>query len=349
MEIRVVYNREVIDDGDFITSADIKASELLKTEDIVFLVEGEKLDFVANIEKGNRIHVNFKKNNRLSTLRFNADKFVNELVLPEIIMSVAGVDSKINVSFKKDSFINDFKKDILQTSDIQLSYSLYSKGDKKNKRPLVIFLHRSGERGLMNDLPLLGNDVPKTIHDYVNKNDDAVILVPQATWAPELNGWFRLEFRQALLKLIKYVKESENIDSKRVYLTGLSNGASATWHLVEKYPDIFAAAIPCSGYIFNEGKEFKGEQGKGRYMLPTKEEVKNLINMPIWAFHGEDDPVVNVKGTLENKKEIEAMGGKRLKVTIYPKGKLKTNPHASWSLAYNNSELLPWLFKQHKE
>lgn len=115
-------------------------------------------------------------------------------------MSVAGVDSKINVSFKKDSFINDFKKDILQTSDIQLSYSLYSKGDKKNKRPLVIFLHRSGERGLMNDLPLLGNDVPKTIHDYVNKNDDAVILVPQATWAPELNGWFRLEFRQALLK-----------------------------------------------------------------------------------------------------------------------------------------------------
>ena len=98
-----------------------------------------------------------------------------------------------------------------------MSYYMYSSGNTKKKRPLIIFLHGSGERGFVNKLPLLGNGVPKEIYKYVKEKEDAVILVPQATWAPELNGWFRENVRNSLYSLIETVAINEHIDMQRIY------------------------------------------------------------------------------------------------------------------------------------
>ncbi|MCP0887768.1 phospholipase [Ligilactobacillus sp. WILCCON 0076] len=349
MKVNVIYQRSVLDDGDFIISAELIFSKECNVEskDINFSLNGEKLAYDLKRLSSDAVEVKFHE--PIPVLKFNLEKFVNEINLPKIIIEIINHDvTEYNVVFKKDKFVKKFDKYIFQSTKGLLSYMLFSSHQKEEKRPLVIFLHGSGERGFSNELPLLGSDVVKTIYKYVKHNEDAVVLVPQATWMPELNGWFRPEVQNDLLKLIGKIMKDENIDSSRVYLVGLSNGASATWQFGESFPNLFTALVPCSGYVYNNGKKFQLQSGQGRYMEATQEEARKLSTLPIWAFHVEDDPVVNVNGTINIAEKIKRLNGEKLKVSIYPKGEAAPNAHASWALAFNNSKLLPWLFSQKK-
>lgn len=351
MKVKVIYQKKVLDDGMFIVGARVLFTEpwTINENEIEFSLDCRPLTLSNfRILSTNEVQVVFKE--PISMLKFNLDKFINEEFNPNILMYIKGLplDTHIDIDFQEDSFLSEFVHRITQEANLQFSYAIYDSKNNNKKRPLVIFLHGSGERGSNNNLPLIGNDVVKTIYEYVTTKEDAVILVPQASWAPTLNGWFRKEYCQAVMQLIRKIVKDANIDERRIYLTGLSNGASATWHFAQHYPQIFAAIVPCSGYIFNDGKEFYGKQGEGRYMLPTSQEAKQLVQMPIWAFHAEDDPTVNVLGTIKAVAEIQKQGGNLVKCTIYSKGEVVPNAHASWSKAFNNKELLLWMFAQHK-
>lgn len=350
MKLNVTYQEEVNDNGTFIISATVSGNTDLKllASKITFENKGKEISIAETKIGTQAIEFSFKPNFDLAVLNFDRDKFINNISLPEILLKVKNKHPQINVVYNEDPFIKDFAKRIIQTDKIQLSYSIYSSGNSDKKRPLVLFLHGSGERGFNNQMPLYGNDVPKTLYEYAKNKENAVILVPQASWAPTLNGWFRKDYRVALFELLKKVEKEYNVDAKRIYLSGLSNGASTTWYMGAKHADVFAALVPCSGYVYDDGKEAFGDQGKGRYMRTTEEEAKELAKLPIWAFHAEDDPTVGILGTKEAKKMIEKVGGTKLKTTIYPKGTVTPNPHASWALAYDTPELLPWLFSQHK-
>lgn len=350
MKIDVIYQEEVNNDGTFVKGAEVKTSaDFASLKDKISFTVGETAVKVETVkETDHSLIYEFAEMPELSVIKFDADKFINNISLPQILLKVEGQEPAISVEFKQDPFIKEFKKHIFQTAKIQLSYLIYASGSDHQQRPLVLFLHGSGERGFNNGMPLLGNDVPKTLYQYARDKEDAVILVPQASWAPTLNGWFRKEYREALFELLAQVEKEYNVDPKRIYLSGLSNGASTTWYMGVNHADVFAALVPCSGYIYEDGKKGYGNQGEGRYMLATPEEGKVLATLPIWAFHAEDDPTVGVLGTKEAEKAIHEAGGDKIKVTIYPKGTVKPNPHASWALAYDTPELLPWLFKQHK-
>lgn len=350
MKLNVVYQEEVTDNGCFVTSAKITSSQTNEdfNNQISFTVADKKIQVTKIEKKQNQLIYHFQLIEELLTLNFDSVKFINQEVLPQIMVHFKGKQPEIEVAFQSDPFLADFDQKVIQTDKIQLSYSIFASGTNHKKRPLVLFLHGSGERGFNNGMPLLANDVPKTLHDYAKTKEDAVILVPQATWATTLNGWFRKDFRKALFILLKQIESDYNIDTKRIYLTGLSNGASTTWYMGVHHPDIFAALVPCSGYVYDDGKKGYGDQGKGRYMLASPEEGKILAQLPIWAFHAEDDPTVGVLGTKKAEEAIHQAGGKQLRVTVYPKNTVKPNPHASWARAFNTPELLPWLFKQHK-
>ncbi|OSP84435.1 phospholipase [Lacticaseibacillus paracasei] len=350
---RVIYNREVTDDGDYVVGADIKLGKsfVVKEDALHFTVGNRKISFINFSCNGRDIHVEFEHDESLSTLTFDTKAFVNHFALPQINIKIDDLSEDLKrflITFNGPNMVSDFSSGIYQQDAGQFSYYQYSTGTNATKRPLVVFLHGSGERGFGDELPLIGNDVPKTIHDYIKTHEDAVLLVPQASWSKELNGWFRPEIRGALLGLIHAVIDDENIDSSRVYLAGLSNGGAATWHFAEQYPSLFAAIVPCCGYIFNDNKSFVQGPGKGRYMEPEKKEAERLSNTPIWAFHAEDDPTVDVRGTREAIAAVKAQGNQNVRMTIYSPGSVSPNPHASWKLAYNDKNLLPWLFAQHR-
>ncbi|MBU7478320.1 prolyl oligopeptidase family serine peptidase [Lactiplantibacillus pentosus] len=351
MPSKIIYNCEVINAGYYVTSADLlgETGEQLTESQLRFEVNGHKIGIKSLLKVGRKIHIEFEETRALSLLNFDVKKFVNEFYYPQVNLKVCNQNTvQYEVIFKDDDYLADFDTNIFQRDTGRISYYQYQTGSKDEARPLVVFLHGSGERGFKNQMPLLGNDVPKTIHDYISEHENAVLLVPQATWAPELNGWFRPEIRKTLLSLIKSKIQSDNIDSKRIYLVGLSNGGAATWHFAEHHSDLFSAIVPCCGYIYNEDKSFVGAAGEGRYMHPRMAEAKALKETPIWAFHSHDDHTVNVQGTLEATEMVKKCGNQNVNVTIYDDGKVTLNPHGCWEPAFDTPTLLPWLFSQRK-
>ena len=105
------------------------------------------------------------------------------------------------------------------------------------------------------------------------------------------------QLRLAIEMADKLAKELP-IDRRRIYITGLSMGGFGTWDAVVRRPNFFAAAVPICG-----GGDV--------------EQAAKLKNLPIWAFHGDADPVVPVEGTTAMIESIRKSGGEP-KMTIYP-------------------------------
>lgn len=179
---------------------------------------------------------------------------------------------------------------------------------KDQQFPLLIFLHGSGERGT--DLEKVKAWGPPS---FVESRPDFpfIVISPQC---PE-GQWWKIEDLDLLLaQLLKKLR----VDSDRVYLTGLSMGGYGTWEWAYTYPGRFAAIAPvCGG----------GE--------PIMAEELKLI--PVWAFHGQDDPVVPVQGAIEMVEAVNKAGGDA-KLTIYP-----GVGHDSWKNAYTEDGLYKWL------
>ncbi len=179
--------------------------------------------------------------------------------------------------------------------------------------PLLIFLHGAGERG--EDLEKLKvHGPPKLIES--GQKFECLVLAPLC---PE-EVWWDIEKLETLLT---YIKSKYNIDSKRIWLTGLSMGGYGTWLWSSAYPDNFAAIAPiCGG----------GDE----------EKVTHIKDIPVWAFHGAKDDVVLLS---ESQKMIDALEsiGARPKFTIYPDA-----DHDSWTKTYNNPEFFKWLFSHKK-
>lgn len=126
------------------------------------------------------------------------------------------------------------------------------------------------------------------------------------------------------MDIIDLVQSKYNIDSNRLYSTGISMGEYGTWNINMLYPDKFAAMVPICGAAD-----------------PNKAEL--LKDKPIWTFHGDADNVVPVSGTRDMVNAIKTLGGSP-KYTEYP-----GVYHNSWTRAYSTEGLLDWIFAQELE
>lgn len=183
--------------------------------------------------------------------------------------------------------------------------------EKSRKRwPLMLFLHGAGESGTnLLKIKKLG---PPMIVD-TNCDFPFILVSPQSPvrdWNPD-----------ALNALLDDVIRHYHVDKDRVYLTGPSMGGTGTWTLASAHPEKFAAIAPVSS---------GGETA----------DVKKLLHMPIWAFHGAKDPTVKVS-RIEATVATFRAAGSNIKLTIYPNA-----VHDAWTQAYNDPELYRWLLEQ---
>ncbi len=193
---------------------------------------------------------------------------------------------------------------------VTLPYLLYQGASTQEKLPLLMFLHGAGERG--NDLDLLkSHGIPKLIAQ--GQDFPFRVVAPQC---PK-NSWWTLEL-DALKALLDKVIETNPVDTRRIYLTGLSMGGYGTWYLGGLYPKTFAALAPvCGG-----GNLILGRQ---------------LSDTPIWAFHGDKDDIIPLEESQRMVNIVKKAGGKA-RLTVY-----KNVAHNSWDKAYRNRRLYQWL------
>ena len=234
-----------------------------------------------------------------------------------------------------------------QSSRFTAEKFLNSKGDtlsyrllrpektSQQKYPLVIFLHGSGERGNDNEKQLKWG-VLNFATDQMLIAHPAFVIAPQC---PDKQTWSNLDRQKGfsnmklnpqpakpmemLIELIHQFIQKFPVDTTRIYITGLSMGGFGTYDALERYPNIFAAAVPvCGG----------GDTSK----------VITFARIPIWIFHGAEDKTVS---PICSKDMAEALvkAGARPGITFYP-----GVGHASWLGAYTDQTMMEWLFNQHK-
>lgn len=209
--------------------------------------------------------------------------------------------------------------------------------NRNSKYPLVLVLHGAGEKGKDNNAQLIhGGSLFSS--DSVRKQFPAIVIFPQCPredfWADarsEYRGNIRTTIFQGsgqqtnsmkmLLGLVDSLTSLNTIDKNRMYIGGLSMGGMGTFELLYHRP-VFAAAFPiCGG---------------GN---PTI--VKNYNKQTsFWVFHGKEDNIVPHK---YSDQMVEALQKNHFEVkySLYQNVK-----HNSWDKAFNEPDLLPWLFSK---
>jgi predicted peptidase len=208
--------------------------------------------------------------------------------------------------------------------------------DTLRKYPLVLFLHGAGERGDDNEAQLKWG-VQNFATDQAMIAHPAIVIAPQC---PLKMGWsnftgFREKGKEIVLQpepskpmklvieLIHELVKKLPVDTNRLYVTGLSMGGFGTYDAIERYPDLFAAAVPVAG---------GGDTSKASL----------IAHIPIWDFHGAEDAAVNPDYSW-NMIDALRKNGAHPGFTLLPE-----TGHFSWLAAYSDPLMMDWLFRQHK-
>lgn len=213
---------------------------------------------------------------------------------------------------------------------------LFPDYDTIRKFPLIIFLHGSGERGNDN-IAQLKWGVQQFASEIKMISHPAFVVAPQC---PENSSWSNISFipgsrkitlqptpakPMALLReLVADLVKRFGIDTNRIYITGLSMGGFGTFDAMERYPKLFAAAVPvCGG----------GDTSR----------AASIAHIPTWIFHGAEDAAVDPALSLDM---LQAMtkAGAHPGFTQYPEV-----GHFSWLGAYSDDLMMDWLFRQRRQ
>jgi predicted peptidase len=226
------------------------------------------------------------------------------------------------------------------TDGVVLPYRLFEPESKNGDvYPLVVFLHGSGGTGTDNLQQFKDLIVPPTVWAFPENQAKypCYVLVPQG---PDRPSWPHARI-PALKALLDSMIADNPIDPDRIYITGLSMGGMGTWGIIQEHPDFFAAAVPvCGGGNINK--------------------LDGIINnhLPIWAFHGVLDPVVDIDAYSDRWKPEDAFTGERTLIKELIKRGMEPTPkytwypdvkHNAWDGAYSDPLLFDWLFSQSKQ
>jgi predicted peptidase len=221
---------------------------------------------------------------------------------------------------------------------------LPSSFESSKKYPLVVFLHGALQKGTDNEAQLnIGGRY--FLREENRSRFPAMVLFPQCpyedSWAyfetqlDSVSGlatkWF-FPFRKEptrTSRMLKLLLDSlvklDHVDPARIYIGGISQGGMGVFDLVARYPQLFAAAFPiCGAGKVSTAKNFSGE-------------------VAVWIFHGEKDDIVPARYSREFEKQLKKLGAD-VKYSEYP-GVF----HNSWINAFNEPDLLPWLFSKRKK
>ena len=215
--------------------------------------------------------------------------------------------------FEARTYVNGRKDTLLYRLLKPINY------DPSKKHPLVVCLSGNGGRGDDNIKQIAGCWPAQIMSKTENKKRyEAFVFVPQC---PSGANWSGSLVSSLVFEVIHKLENEFEIDTTRRYVTGQSMGGYGSWYFILTHPQMFAAAIPiCGG---------------GNPDLATK-----IVDVPIWAFHGQKDNAVPVESSRKMIDAIKKAGGNP-RYNEFPDA-----GHVCWPQAYDTPGLLDWLFAQ---
>jgi predicted peptidase len=242
------------------------------------------------------------------------------------------------------------------SNNLNMPYRLFlpPNYDEAKAYPLLVFLHGRGERGDDNTTKMFANvGLFSGEQSIVSPNGQAefnsIVLVPQCSakspdqeWAHWVGNSPEQPFEGlgkdgsyqqhkvpsdsglAALELIDATIKNYAIDRSRVYITGISMGGFGTWEFISRRPELFAAAVPMAGFS-------------------DPNTLAAIGDIPLWIFHGDADEYNPVEGSRTMYTRLK-LNGVEVRYSEYE----GANHSESFKLAWQNREILPWMFSKRK-
>jgi len=192
--------------------------------------------------------------------------------------------------------------------------------DARKLYPMVVYLHGSRDtvsRDLNLYQPAVQAEYPCFVLTPKCEN-------PDQGWGNTWKDGYTPATAKTLTLLDSLVRRYR-IDTRRLYLYGISMGGFGVFSILAKEPDKFAAAYAVCG-----GSNVAA--------------AGSLLDTPLWIFHGAEDDIVPVSLSRDVYKEIVKLGGKKVRYTEYPGVK-----HNSWENVSREASLMSWLFSQRRD
>ncbi|MBQ3865383.1 MAG: dienelactone hydrolase family protein [Clostridia bacterium] len=230
-----------------------------------------------------------------------------------------------------------WNKRLWQDAGITLPFQIYLPDpcESANERPsILLFLHGDGPRGDDNEKQLSTGE-STLAKRVIAEHGNCIVLAPHC---PVTSKWvleekpdeYRLDpenespYLTAAYSLLLAAEAALKPDPSRVYLNGYSRGTFASWWLLARYPDHFAAAVCFSG---------SGD--------PTKAD-RFAKKVPVWIFHGDADTVIAFSAFEKMRDAIRAAGGDPKTTVCHGAG------HGIAPFIAAEKDLVSWLFAQKK-
>lgn len=220
----------------------------------------------------------------------------------------------------------------------KMPYRLHvpAKPEAGKQYPLVLHMHGMGSIGT-NNVDQIKTGGADFLRWAKKRGEEFIFVAPQCPkngrwvkWQQPADASYKMQqspttqLRMAFM-ILDEVMAGYPVDPERIYVIGISMGGFATWEMLERRPELFAAALPCCG---------GGD--------PTL--ASRLVDIPIWAFHGDRDKSVPVRRTRDMVDAIKAACGKKIEYREYP-----GMGHNVWTPTFTDDSVFDWLWRQRRQ
>ncbi|QDU97376.1 alpha/beta hydrolase [Lignipirellula cremea] len=266
---------------------------------------------------------------RVAALRQRCDQLADQPLLPDAEIFVKAVELALeHREFYKPTDVQ-LARQQLDLAEERLSQLEQNKSPWRQAQGLVVRGYRSEiddsaqPYGLEipADLPA-GKPVPLYVwlHGRGDKSTDLHFIQGRLTKAGQIHpqgaivvhpfGRQCIGFKSAgevdVLDVVAHVRQQYSIDPQRIVLMGFSMGGAGCWHLGAHYADHWVAMSPGAG--FAETAQYTHLQPAdyppsyeqklwGLYDVPDY--VRNLLNLPVIAYSGEEDRQIQAAQVME--------------------------------------------------
>jgi predicted peptidase len=215
----------------------------------------------------------------------------------------------------------------LTLGGVAMRYSVYAPAGYDSARawPCVVFLHGSGECGDDGEKPTRVGLGPALLAHPGRW--PCLVVFPQKPLEDE--EWE--EHEALVLAALDSTQREFRVDPDRVALTGISQGGHGAWMIGARHAGLWSCLAPVCGY------------GRARTV------AKRVARLPVWAFHGLKDDLVDPQDTrkivaaLRAEREKLGLDPAAARMTLYPDAN-----HNSWDPAYAEEELPRWMLGQRR-